>query len=485
MPEQKTVFLESRGVKSNVFSKFTMPRTGPIYLATKAAEAGHDVSVFKEDLVGRELNDEELAEIDVLCISDITPTYNNSLKTVKRYKKIRQEAGLESRAITGGIHASMMPQETAEYFDTLVIGEAESLFPDILEKKPRQKIIKGKRHRNLDEAVPIPNFKLLKDWQKIRIFPVITSRGCPHDCSFCSVTEMFGRQYRFHSPERVLRELDNLEAIFQEISRNSLWRRRISKNRIFFADDNFAVSSQRAEQILDGIIQRGYGRQISCQVRADVTESPRIVEKMARAGIDTVYVGFESVNSKTLKEMNKKQTVEDIAHSISVFHNNGIGVLGMFIFGADSDTKDDFNITKDFCHEHGVDYVQYSILTPLPGTPFYRDIESQGRLLHKNWDMYDAMHAVFQPKNMTALELQEGTIQSYQDFYNYSAIARETGKFALRALHSLATAFSKFPPHRAVKYQIAGTYIAKKWLQLNQGYLNYLRKSPRANKKAG
>ena len=200
----------------------------------------------------------------------------------------------------------MMPQETAEYFDTLVIGEAETLFPDILEKKSRQKIIQGKRHRNLDDVVPLPDFKLLKDWQKIRIFPVITSRGCPFDCSFCSVTEMFGRQYRFHSPERVLTELDNLEEVFQEISRNSLWRR-ISKNRPFFADDNFAANPQRAEQILDGIAQRNYGRHISCQVRADVTKSPKTVEKMARAGVDTVYVGFESVNPKSLEEMHKKQ----------------------------------------------------------------------------------------------------------------------------------------------------------------------------------
>jgi radical SAM superfamily enzyme YgiQ (UPF0313 family) len=479
---KKVVFVEPAGASSNVFSKYVnIPMTGPVSLATLARKAGYDASVFKEGLVGRHISDEELAEADVLGLSCMTSTYNRGREIAVRYKEVRSEAGLESRVIIGGIHASMMPEESVDVFDQVVVGEAETRILDVLSGKIKDKIVKGERC-NLDDSVPIPDFKLVKGWEKMHVFPVMTSRGCPHGCTFCSVTEMFGRKYRFHNPQRVMQELESLEGLFKEHESNSFFRRHFYRDRMFFVDDNFPANLARTEDILDRIAAMrddGYNRKISCQVRAEVAEHSELVAKMGRAGVDVVYIGFESINPQTLKDMNKKQSVEDIVRATRVFHDNGIQIFGMFIFGSDADTPDVFKMTSDFCQEHSIDFAQYSILTPLPGTPCYNDMEKQGRLFCNNWDDYDGMHAVFQPKNMTALELQEGMIKSYQNFYTTGHFVGETGKYLAKL--AIAPFTRNVPSFRPAKYQLAGAYILKKWLESNQEYQTYLAQESKAN----
>ncbi|HJX50606.1 MAG TPA: radical SAM protein [Candidatus Nanoarchaeia archaeon] len=477
---ERVPIVEPSEAPSNVFSKEPIPLTGPIYLATGLAQEGYDAYVFKEGLVGREMSDEELVKSNVLLLSLMTSTYNRGVEYAIRYKKLRFEAGLDARVIAGGIHPSMMPEESSTMFDQIVIGEAETVLSDILEGKIKGRIIKGERNQNLDSIVPVPNFKLVEGWENMHVFPVMTSRGCPHACTFCSVTEMFGRRYRFHSPERVIQEFENLETLFKEHESTSFFRRHFHRDRIFLADDNFTANIPRTNNILDKMISSSYNRRVSCQVRAEIAKNPEIVSKMKRAGIDVVYVGCESINPETLKSMNKKQGVEDIIRAAEVFHDNGLQMLGMFILGSNEDTKDVFKMTDDFCHKHKIDFVQYSILTPLPGTPCYKDLEKQGRLLHKNWDYYDGMHAVFQPKNMTSAELQEGMMECYQNFYSFSNFFKETGKYLAKSTGALITG-NNLPSFRPVKYQLAGNHIRKKWLELNQDYLDYLAKDPRAN----
>jgi radical SAM superfamily enzyme YgiQ (UPF0313 family) len=476
---KKVVFVEPAGASSNVFSKYVnIPMTGPVSLATIACKAGYDASVFKEGLVSRHISDNELAEVDILGVSCMTSTYNRGTEIAGRYKKVRREAGLESRVIVGGIHASMMPEESIDVFDQVVVGEAETILLDVLSGKIKDKIVKGERC-NLDDSVPIPDFRCVKGWKKMHVFPVMTSRGCPHGCTFCSVTEMFGRKYRYHSSKRVIRELENLEELFKEHESDSFFRKHIHRDRIFLVDDNFTANLARANDILDRMISSGYNRRVSCQVRAEVAKHPELVAKMRRAGIDVVYVGCESINPQTLKDMNKKQSVEDIIRAAEVFYDNGIQMFGMFILGSDADTPDVFKMTDHFCKEHNIPFAQYSILTPLPGTHCYNDMEKQERLLHKNWDYYDGMHAVFQPKNMTALELQEGMIECYKNFYTTGHFVREAGKFVFNLAKSLFTGNSS--SFRPAKFQLAGAYILKKWLESNSEHQTYLAQESKAN----
>jgi len=481
---ERVPIVEPSEAPSNVFSKEPIPMTGPINLATILRKEGYDAFVFKEGLVGREMSDEELVKCNVLLLSLMTSTYERGVEYAIRYRRLRAEAGLESRVIAGGIHPSMMPEEAAAVFDQVVIGEAETIIADILEGEKKGRIIKGERHDDLDSVVPIPNFELVEGWENMHIFPVMTSRGCPYECNFCSVTEMFGRKYRFHSPERVMQELKNLEKLFKEHESTSFFRRHFYRDRILLADDNFTANLVRANDILDRMIASGYNRKLLCQARAEIAKHPELVAKMQRAGIDVVCVGCESINPQTLEHMNKRQTVEDIIRAAEVFHDNGLQMLGMFILGSDDDTKDVFKMTSDFCHKHKIPFVQYSILTPLPGTSFYKDMEKQGRLLHKKgdhkkWDYYDGMHAVFQPKNMTAVELQEGMMECYNNFYSFGNFVREVGKYVAQSARALFTGNS--PSFHPAKYQLVGAHIKRKWLQLNQEYLNYLANEPKAN----
>ena len=460
-PERKkVVFVEPRGAYSNVFAKFmTIPMLGPLYLATIAEKEGYDVSILNENILGRNILPDELMNVDILCLSCMTATVERGKEISREYKTLRSSLGLPAHSIIGGIHASMIPEDVQDDFDQVFIGEAETKILDVLSGKIKEKTIVGERIENLD-SVPNGNFRLIKNWERMTVWPVLTSRGCPYDCTFCSVTEMFGRKYRTKSVERVIEEI-------QAYNRDSL----------FFVDDHFAVDKKRMMKFLDALESNGIDMGWTCQLRTEVTKDEELISRMSRSGCRTVYMGFESINPGSLLEMKKGQTVADISRSIKVFRDNSIRVHGMFMLGNDSDEKDIFRSTSNFCRESGLTSVQYLIITPLPGTVFYRKMESEGRLLHKNWEYYDAMHVVFEPKNFTPAELQEGMIDCFREFYSYTSAVLD----ALNAFFEIPLVLLKkmyknvrFPSFYTSLLKIAGKRIVKSWIAFNKPYLGYL-----------
>lgn len=458
----KILFVEPRGAFSNVFDKFmTIPLLGPVYLATIANKAGFDVSVVNENIVNRKVTPKELESADILCVSSMTATITRGKEIAREYKKIRSDAGKESHSIVGGIHASMIPEDVVSDFDQVFVGEAENHIIDLLAGKLKNKVVFGSRVENLD-TLPVPDFKLIKGWEKMKVIPVMTSRGCPFNCNFCSVTEMFGRGYRVRSIDKVLEELEPYK-----------------KRNIFFIDDHFVVNKKRTHELLDKMKANHFRGKWSAQLRTEVSKDLPLVRKMKDAGCGTVYIGFESINPDSLKEMRKAQDVEDIRRSIEIFRRNGILVHGMFMFGSDADKEDIFKATSDFCLKSPITSVQYLILTPFPGTDFYRKIEREDRLLHKNWEYYDAMHVVFQPSHFSPRELQQGMIESFSDFYSYTRgindalnAVWETAAMLFKNLHN-KTFFPSFIP---VIVKFFGRKIVRNWIQYNQDYLSYLRK---------
>jgi radical SAM superfamily enzyme YgiQ (UPF0313 family) len=450
----KIVFVEPRGSSENVFSKFmSLPLMGPIYLATILKKKGYDVTVFNENLLGRDVSCADL-QADVLCVSILTLTANRGYEIARRFK-LQNPAG---KVIIGGIHASMMPDEAALFADHVVIGEGEPAIVDIVEGKVKDKFVRT-QHIDMD-AYPLPDFSMLVNNRKMKITPVITSRGCPFGCNFCSVTEMFGRGYRTLSIDNVMKSLHALKP-----------------KKVFFYDDNFAAMRSRTYEMVKRFKRSGLGFRWSAQVRTDVTNDPKLIEKMADAGCSQVYVGFESINPATLKRFNKAQGLEQIKRSIKVFHDNSIDIHGMFIFGSDDDDKKVFLRTSEFCNEHGINSTQFAILAPLPGTSIYKDFESQGRLIHKNWDYYDALHAVFVPRKMTPLELQEGMIDAFQDFYSYTRAVNdainiffEYNANAIRGLYSNVS----MPSFSTVGFRLMGAKIVKDWMKHNTHYFEFL-----------
>jgi radical SAM superfamily enzyme YgiQ (UPF0313 family) len=251
---------------------------------------------------------------------------------------------------------------------------------------------------------------LVVNHQKIKPTPFLTSRGCPYDCEFCSVIEMFGRRVRTVSPERVIEGI-----------------RRAAPRRLFFYDDNFIISKRSAKELLARMVREGLEIPFSAQIRVDsICKGGRIDHELLRllteAGCFLVYLGLESVNPETLAAFNKRQSVEEIAGGLAALHDYGILTHGMFVFGSDTDTLESLEATSDFAVQHEITSAQFMILTPLPGTRQYKRFEEEGRIFTRNWSLYDGHHAVFWPMNMSPLELQQASMQAHRRFYSLQRV---------------------------------------------------------------
>jgi len=451
------------GAPSNVFAKFmTIPLLGPVYLATMAKNLGYDAAVMNENILKRGILDSELQKADILCLSCITATVDRGKEIAARYRKARERYGAPAHVIIGGIHASMLPDDVSGHFDQVVCGEAESILPDLLEGKLNEHIIKGERISDLD-TVPVPDFSLLQGWRKINVWPVMTSRGCPHLCNFCSVSIMFGRGYRFQSASRVINEIE-----------------RHRKGWVFFVDDNFTVQSDRTHELLEAIMRSRFNQPWTAQVRTEVAKNSELVKKMRRAGCRIVYIGLESINPESLTKMEKKQTIEDIQRSVKIFQSNDIQVHGMFMLGHDPDTPEIFKATSEFSRKSRLSYVQFSVLTPLPGTEVFTQLEREGRLLHRKWSLYDGLHVVFRPRNMSAAELQMGMLRCFNRFYSLKNALRDYIRATPKGIKSLGDLILMNTARLHCFYPAFMKWIGKiilhKWLKQNKAYLTYLEK---------
>jgi len=220
------------------------------------------------------------------------------------------------------------------------------------------------------DTLPFPDLTLIHGHEKIRSTPIMTSWGCPFACNFCSVTAMFGRKYRFRSPESVIAEIKQSKA-----------------QKIFFYDDNMAADKKRLKILLQMMIDQGLTMPWSAQVRTDVVRDRELLSLMQRSGCKRVYLGLESVNQATLDAFHKSQSVDDIVQAIKILHEFNIDSHGMFVLGAGDDTKQTVRDTVSFALKHHIDTVMLNILTPLPGTPQFNEMEAEGRIFDKRWHL--------------------------------------------------------------------------------------------------
>ena len=262
------------------------------------------------------------------------------------------------------------------------------------------------------DPYPAPDFSLVQGWSPKVILPIATSRGCPFECRFCSVIHMFGRKYRFKSIEKIIEELSAAR----------------SGSFVFFIDDNFTANKKRTKELLRRIIDLGLKFNWSAQVRSDAAADPELLDLMKQSGCENVFIGFESVNEKTLELFNKKQGVDDIIRAVEAFHARKIRIHGMFVFGSDMDDQAALRETQLFARKMHLESVQFLILTPLPGTPVYEEFKDQGRLLHSDWSKYDAQHTVYRPALMSPSELQRETFKAMAKFYSWSKIFRHISR---------------------------------------------------------
>jgi len=399
----KIVLIEPRQSKKNVYSKLPMPLLGLIYIGTILKERGHQVEIYNEDMY---MPDYSKIEADLIGISILTVTANRGYEIAGMFPK--------EKVIIGGIHASLLPEEAVQYARQVVVGEAENVIADIVEGRLTDSIVHGTPVENLD-TLSFPDFSLIKGYKKASmITPISTSRGCPFNCSFCTVTKLFGRKYRFRSAENVIGEIKSKKA-----------------RRFFFCDDNFTANPKRTELLLD-MLKKNKIKKWACQVRCDIAKDEKLLPQMRRAGCDIVCVGFESINPKTLKDYNKMQSLDEIVNAIKAFHKNKIKIHGMFVFGGDHDNKKIIWETLKFAIKQKIDTVQMMILTPFPGTQVHEQLKKENRIFSKDWSLYDGQNIVFKPLLLSANELQVNVVNAYAKFYSISRIINLLSKFKIR-----------------------------------------------------
>jgi len=419
-------FIEAKSPGANIFSKFPIPRLGAVLLSTLLKERGHEVRVFIEDIATPDWS--YIENSDAVCISTITSTSRRAYRIADRCRK----KGIP--VIMGGAHPSFLPEESMKHSDYVVRGEGDVTLPELIDHiekgAPNIASIKGLSYRNSHgtvinnpprpfiedlDTLPLPDFKLVEKWKPSHIYPISTSRGCPFNCSFCSVIQMFGRKYRFKAVEILLREFKQIDTI--------------SRGNKFFVDDNFTANKERTKELLRAMIAERISFTWSAQVRTDVAKDEELLRLMADSGCDTVHIGFESVNPKTLELYNKKQNLEEIIHCIRTVRDHGIEIHGMFVFGADTDSVETIRKTTDFAITHGIDTIQFLMLTPLPGTPFFYGMKESSRLLHIDWSKYDGHHIVYEPVLMSPQTLHIESLKAMGRFYSWKYIFKHLAHF--------------------------------------------------------
>ncbi|MBI5144656.1 MAG: B12-binding domain-containing radical SAM protein [Candidatus Omnitrophica bacterium] len=414
----KIVFIEPAQTEANVYSKLHMPLLGPVYLGTILKNRGHEVRIYNESISPA---DYSRLKADLIGISILTATARRGYEIARKFPK--------DKVIIGGVHASLLPEEALQYCRQVVVGEAEAVIADIAEGRLKDEIVQGPAIEDLN-SLPHPDFSLIQGYRAPLIAPISTSRGCPFDCSFCSVTKIFGRKYRFRSESDVMQEM---------LSRK--------RQRFFFCDDNFTADPERAARLLNLMINNRI-KQWSCQVRCDVAKDDSLLDLMARAGCSALCVGFESVNLKTLKAYQKRQTIDDIISAIRSFRKKRIKIHGMFVLGSDADNENTIWDTLRFSLKQKIDTIQMMILTPFPGTKVHAELNEQNRIFSHDWDLYDGQHVVFKPKLLTARQLQVNVVRAYLKFYSLPR------SFLLLIKLHFRNAMFRFMGHRIVRLWI-------------------------------
>jgi radical SAM superfamily enzyme YgiQ (UPF0313 family) len=377
--------------------KATFP---PLSLLQVAALTPPDVEVAVQDEAVENLDLD--ADCDLVGITAFTSSAPRAYEVASAFR------GQGVPVVIGGMHASARPDEALQYCDSVVIGEAEGVWPRLLgdaREGRLARVYQSAGYPDLTEN-PAPRRDLLRRDDYLAPDTVQATRGCAHDCSFCSVSSFFGRRIRTRSVDRVIEEVAALPGRL-----------------VIFVDDNIMTLPSYARELFERL--RGLGKSWMGQASTAVLGNTELVRLGARSGCRALFVGLETLSDKALRQVNKGFNVAGrFTDLVSRLHDAGIGVIGAFIFGFDEDDASVFERTAEFADRARIDVPQYSILTPLPGTPLHAQMEAEGRITDRDWSHYDGSHVVFSPRNTTPETLVDGLKTALKHSYSRLGIFR-------------------------------------------------------------
>jgi radical SAM superfamily enzyme YgiQ (UPF0313 family) len=377
----------------------------PLTVVAALTPPGHEVRIVDENVEPLDYD----SDCDVVGITFMTALAPRAYEIADHFRRRGQVV------VAGGYHATLYPEDAAPHFDALVLGDAEGawerLLADLREgklKKLYRQAGSGNAGRSVPQGVlqaPIPRRELVARTARhyATINAVQAGRGCRHNCRYCSVTAFHGGKYRKRPVPDVVNELQNLPRDF------------------IFVDDNIIADREYALELFHAMVplQKRWVSQCSVLIADDA----QLLELARAAGCFGLFIGIETDSEANLVAMNKQfNHTASYAERLRRIRRAGIGVVAGMIVGMDSDDVGVFERMLRFLERTQIDALQLNILTPLPGTPLYGDMDRAGRIAQRDWRHYDYRHVVFRPARMTAAELQAGADWVYAQFYRLDRV---------------------------------------------------------------
>ena len=450
--------------------------SSPLGIETLAAHAATVADVALADLRAKghdfEAHAEELLkqDADMIGISLNSATHMNYTKALAGAIRRRRK---DVRIIVGGQQATFVADEllgTGD-FDAVIRGEGEHVITEILQRDSFEGVAgiswrsNGSIHHEADrpliedlDSILMPARHLLKDRSRYRmgeyrIEGIESSRGCPYQCSFCSIRNFHRGKWRPKSVDRVMKEVDFILENYPE------------EKVIYFADDNFANDIKRVEAICRAIVERKTGAYFWCQARADrLAAHPQVVEWMGKAHFAAVLMGIETPVARLLKSSKKASSVEVVNKAIEMLHSHDIGVWGTFTLGLPGETAQEAKLTADYIPTANVDVAQITIATPIPGSTLYEEAKADDRLLVTDWDQYDFTSPTMKGQ-LPKAELDKLMHTAYRKVYLSFGF--------IRALFTKRTNISR------LRRTAFGVFWAWIWYLIKEQVLGLIRRKPK------
>jgi len=386
----------------------------PMGLATLAGYLDSDDEIDLQDEHVENLNLDDEPDLVVLQV------YITSARRAYEIADLYRMKG--SYVVMGGLHVTALPDEAARHADTIFLGPGEDTWPQFLADFRQGH--PARRYQSTTRTLvgsPPPRRDLIKRHMYLAPNSIVVSRGCPHRCDFCYKEAFFqgGKSFYTQRVEDALAEIERLPG-----------------RHLYFLDDHLFGDPRFALALFDGMA--GMGRLWQAAGTVSSILEPGLMEEAAKAGLRSLFVGFETLNPDNLRGQSKRQNLNrNYNHAVRRLHDIGVMVNASFVFGMDGDDESVFDRTVEWAVSQGIETATFHILTPYPGTALYRRMQAQGRLLHSDWDLYDTRHAVYRPAGMSPGALEAGYWRAYRDFYRWRSILRgawtkETGLGRLR-----------------------------------------------------
>ncbi len=400
----------------------------PLGLATLAAFLSPDDEAV--------LVDEHVQRLDIDDCPDVVLIQVYITNAYRAYRLADHYRAGGAFVVLGGLHVTSLPDEAAAHADAICLGPAEQTFPQFLADfragRP-QPVYRSTAGRTLDRLPPVRR-DLIDRRRYLVPNSIVVTRGCPQHCDFCYKDAFFegGRSFYTQRVDDALSEIARLPG-----------------RHLYFLDDHLLGDPRFGRALFDGM--RGMSRLFQGAATVDSILRGNLIEHAAEAGLRSLFVGFETLTPGNLVNSNKRQNLgRDYKAVTDRLHHLGIMINGSFVFGMDDDGEDVFRRTVDWAIEHGITTATFHIQTPYPGTRLFARMHDQGRLVTRNWDLYDTRHVVFRPARLEPEGLKRGYDWAYREFYRWSSIAQASlshGTVKHQAKHFFyASGWKKFEP---------------------------------------